>query len=205
MTIIGLSAILASTSANAAFVGFTGYYNVPANGTYQAVGTTANIGTGSPGWSLVKTIIPTGPPDFNTGTLNTYGPGSIALHGSQDGYGVGMLKFTIPTFYGANENGFMFNWNGTLASLLHANDDYGYVIGATEYSLKGTAISPIIVKPASGQAFGFYVKSAGDNLQPDLNIADFQSVPEPATMALNGLVLAGAAAGWAWNRRRKAA
>jgi hypothetical protein len=40
-----------------------------------------------------------------------------------------------------------------------------------------------------------------------MNIQGFVSsaVPEPATMALNGLVLAGAAAGWAWKRRRTAA
>lgn len=204
MAIIGAGAMVASVSSYGSFVGFTGYYDVPANGLYQSVGTTPNIGAGSPGWTLLKTVVPAGAPDFNTGTLNTYGPGSIALHGSQATMGAGTLAFTIPTHYLPNENGFTFDWNGTLPILLHAGDDYGYIVGASSYSLKGTSITPIVVHPSEGETFGFYVTSSGDGLQPDFNVANYASVPEPATIAMNGLVLVGAAAGWVWNRRRKA-
>jgi hypothetical protein len=107
----------------------------------------------------------------------------------------------------------MFGYEVTFVSSvsLQAGDSVYYKVGADTFSLGNTPGSHVRIIPTftvrTNQSFEFGFQTGPNSIIDSLQINSFiaTAVPEPATMALNGLVLVGAAAGWFWNRRRKVA
>lgn len=198
MGLLGLVVAGATMSAQASF---TDPFNIDSSGNAPAGGT-INIASY---WKL--TASGTGAADLarapgGSGTAQNFNLTPMAASTLARFY---MAVPSTPTFPG------MFGYNVTFTSsaTLKAGESAYYKIGSAgvnQYFVTGLPqIFNITVRTNQAFEFGFQSGSSGD--MAPLNISGFTAtaVPEPATMVLNGLVLAGAAAGWAWNRRRKAA
>jgi len=206
-SLVGLVVAGLATSAPAAFVNpfqvDPAFVSTPGpatpvnNWSLSSVGGTATVDRSPPpGFPLL---------DANSVNLTAY-PGVLAS-----------LIFTVPVDPNPSITGYLVTF-ATLTQQDHPTD-------FAQYSVNGGAPVSVYTGPAPAlplpqfrsytsptiflgiaQTLEFDIYSApGANNTLNIQLAEVTPVPEPATMALNGLVLIGATAGWAWNRRRKAA
>ncbi len=200
--LVGLAMAGATISAQASF---TSPFNIDATGTVPAGGSTTIAtywtlnASGPSGAQLDRSPGPTTPPSATSFTLTPLGAGTLARF-----Y---MTVPATPTFPG------MYGYEVTFMSqvTLQAGDSAYYKVGANTFSLGNTPGFQQRQIPAftvlNNESFEFGFQSGPNAVIDSLQVQGFiaTAVPEPATMALNGLVLVGAAAGWVWNRRRKVA
>ena len=196
--------IVAGFAASNVKADFSGYYQVPGwppPSTLSAVGTYANLNGGT--WTIAK--VP-GLPNYNTSSyVSASSFSQIGMNGSSDGRADSMA-FTIPAFYTvANGHGFSFSYD---CNVLHGvNEQFGYIIGATEYPLVNSGSSGVgtmLVEVPTGTAFGWYVHSDGGSQQfpaPAVTISLFEQVPEPSSIAMSAIAGLGVV-GYAWRARR---